>query len=91
MWMKFLACFSSKLDYEMFLLPLDFGQSNKTFYGIYLHFLNITFAKLPSGESIYPGEFSFFYISPLKSLNLVLIPGAKLDGQRGTWAGSLYE
>ena len=56
-----------------------------------LHFLNITFAKLHSGESIYPGEFNFFYISPLKSLNLVLIPGAKLDGQRGTWAGSLYE
>ena len=56
-----------------------------------LHFLNITFAKLPSGESIYPGEFNFFYVSPLKSLNLVLIPGANLDGQRGTWAGSLYE
>ena len=29
----------------------------------------------------------FFYISPLKSLNLVLMPGAKLDGYRGTWAG----
>ena len=29
----------------------------------------------------------FFYISPLNSLNLVLIPGAKFDGHRGTWIG----
>ena len=36
-----------------------------------LHFLNIIFA----------------YIAPLKSLNLVLNPGAKLDGHRGTWTG----
>ena len=56
-----------------------------------LHFLNITFAELPSGESTNPGEFNFFYISPLKSLNLVLIPGAKLDGHRGTWTGCFSE
>ena len=29
----------------------------------------------------------FFYISPLKFLDLVLIPGVKLDGHRGTWTG----
>ena len=29
----------------------------------------------------------FFYISPLNYLNLVLAPGAKLEGHRGTWAG----
>ena len=29
----------------------------------------------------------YFYISPLKSLNLVLIHGAKLDRHRGTWTG----
>ena len=34
------------------------------------------------------GSMNFFFdISPLKSLNLVLMPGAKLDGYRGTWAG----
>ena len=27
----------------------------------------------------------FFYISLLKSLSLVLIPGIKLDGHRGIW------
>ena len=30
-------------------------------------------------------EFNFFHITPLKSLNLVLIPVAKLDGHRGSW------
>ena len=34
------------------------------------------------------GSMNFFFdISPLKSLNLFLMPGAKLDGYRGTWAG----
>ena len=33
----------------------------------------------------------FFYISPLKSLNLVLIPGAKLDGHWGTWTGCIKD
>ena len=41
-----------------------------------LHFLNIIFAKLSGGKSV-------------KSLNLVLIPGGKFDGHRGTWAGCL--
>ena len=63
---------------------MDFGQSNNTFYGS-LAFLNITFTLLPGGKSTGPGEFTFFYIAPLKSLNLVLIPGAKLDGHRSTW------
>ena len=31
----------------------------------------------------------FLYISPLKSLNLVLGVGTKLDGHRGTWAGCI--
>ena len=52
-----------------------------------LHFLNTIFAKLPSENSTGPGEFNFFYISPLRSLNFVLIPGAKLGGHRGTWTG----
>ena len=54
-----------------------------------LHLLNITFALLPREKSTDPGEFNFSYVSPLKSLNLVLIPGAKLDGHRSTWTGSL--
>ena len=34
------------------------------------------------------GSMNFFFdISPLKSLNLVLMPGAKLDGYWGTWGG----
>ena len=58
---------------------------------ISLHFLNIIFAKLPSGKSTGPGEFSFFHISLLKSLNLALVPGAKLDADRGTWTGCLKD
>ena len=65
----------------------------------YLYFLNIisngidlgkhleSFAKLPGGNSTGPGEFNFFYISPLNSLNLALIPGAKFDEHQGTWTG----
>ena len=54
-----------------------------------LHFLKKTFAELPSGKSTNPGEFNFFNVSPLKSLNLVLILGADLDGHWGTWTGCI--
>ena len=47
--------------------------------------LNMIFAYLLGEKSTGPGE--FFNLSPLKSLSLVLIPGAKLDGHRGTWTG----
>ena len=33
---------------------------------------------------------SLFYISPLKFLNLILIPGAKLDGHKGIWTGFFH-
>ena len=45
--------------------------------------------QLPGRKSTFPSEFNFSYISPLNSLNLVLIPGAKLDGHRGTWTGCI--
>ena len=38
------------------------------------------FAQLPGGKSTGPGEFNLFYTSPLNSLNLVVIPSAKIDG-----------
>ena len=41
-------------------------------------------------KSTGPGEFNFIYISPLKSLHLVLIPRAKLDDHRGSWTGCLH-
>ena len=47
-----------------------------------LHFFQKKFGLSPGGKSFSPGEF-FFYISLLKSLSLVLIPGAKLDVHRG--------
>ena len=37
------------------------------------------------GKSTGPSNFDFVYISRLKCLNLVLIPGARLDDHRGTW------
>ena len=33
---------------------------------------------------------SLFYISPLTFLNLILIPGAKLDGHKGIWPGFFH-
>ena len=55
-----------------------------------LHFLKKVFAKLSGEKSTGPGEFNFFYISPLKSLDLVLIPGAKLDGHRDIWTECIF-
>ena len=48
---------------------------------------NIIFAQLFDEKSTGTSKFSFIYISRLKSLNLVLIPGAKLEGHRSTWTG----
>ena len=48
-----------------------------------LHLLSIAFAYLPVRKLTGLGD--FFYIYQIKSLNLVLIPGAKLDGHQGTW------
>ena len=64
-----------------------------------LHFLDVIgnesgldkylqiFASLPGGKSTNPGKFNFLYISPLNFSNLLLIPGAKFNGHRGTWTG----
>ena len=66
----------------------------------YLYFLNIAdnendlgkylkiFTQLLGGKSTVPGEFVFLYF-PLNSLNLILIPGAKLDSLLGTWTGCM--
>ena len=43
----------------------------------------------PVENQLVPVNLFFLYISPLKSLNLALIPGAKLDAHRGTWTGCL--
>ena len=57
-----------------------------------LDFLSTIFVQLPGGNLTRPGEFIFLiYIFPLKSLNLVLISGVKLDGHRDTWTGYLKE
>ena len=68
-----------------------------------LYFLNITgntndldknlksFAQLPGEKSTGPGELNFLIMSPLNSLNLVLIRGAKFDGHRRTWTGRTCE
>ena len=62
-----------------------------------LHFLNImgngnnlgeyseNFCLAPRWENNCPTEILFFNISPLNSLNLVLVPGAKSNGHRGSW------
>ena len=55
-----------------------------------LHFINIIFAELPDEQSIGPGEFNFFYISPLKSLNLGIIPGCKIRWPPGHLGCNLF-
>ena len=54
-----------------------------------LHLLSIVLLTSPVENQLALVIFFFFYISPLKSFNQVLIPGAKLDGHRGTWTGCL--
>ena len=55
-----------------------------------LHFINIIFAELPDEQSIGPGEFNFFYISPLKSLNLGIIPRCKIRWPPGHLGCNLF-
>ena len=45
------------------------------------------FCLAPGGKTTGPSEICFFDFSPLNSLNLVLIPGAKSNGHRDTWTG----
>ena len=56
----------------------------------FLCFLSMTFAELPGGKSTDPCEFNISDNSPLKYMDLVLIPSAKLNGHRGTWTGCLH-
>ena len=74
---------------SFFLFALDFGQSDKSFYGVFAFFKHNFFLalwwKINWLRWIY-----FFCVTPLKSLNLVLIPDAKLDGYRGSLTGCFY-
>ena len=67
---------------------LGFGQNNNTFYRNSAFFKH-NFCLAPRWKINWPRWIFFFYISPLKSLNLVLIPGAKLDGYWGTCTGCM--
>ena len=68
-----------------FSCALDFGQSNNTFYGISAFFKH-NFCLVLRWK-INQRRWIYFFLDSLESLNLVLIPGAKLDGHRGTWTG----
>ena len=77
--------FPSKLDGEMFHCALHFGQSSYTFYEISAFFKhNFCLARL---SKMTPVNLIFIYISPLKSLTLVLILSANLDGHRALRQG----
>ena len=52
-----------------------------------LHFFEHNFCLATRWKINWPQWIYFLYFSSLKSLNLVLIPGAKLGGHRGTWTG----
>ena len=73
-----------------FLRALNFGQSNNMFYEISTFFKHNFLRNFPVENELAPVNFIILYISPLKSSNLVLIPGAKLIGHRGTWTGCLH-
>ena len=68
---------------------LDFGQSNGKFYGISALFKH--FCLAPQWIINWTRWTNFIYISQLKSLNLVLIPGVKLNVHRDTWAGYICD
>ena len=44
-------------------------------------------AELPGGKGTGPGKFRLFYFSPLSSLNLAVIPGARADDHWDNWTG----
>ena len=69
-----------------FPCALDFGQSSDTFYKICTFFKH-NFAHLSGEKSTGLVNLILSYISSLKSLDLVLNPGVKLDGLRDSWAG----
>ena len=73
----------------LWILLLSLPFSNNTFYGISAFFKH-NFCLAPRWKMTWPQWIYFFYISPLKSLNLALIPGTKLDGHRGTWRECYY-
>ena len=64
--------------------------STDPYYPVFSHILcSVIFPQLSGGKSTGPSELNFLNISPLKSLNLILIPSAELGGHRGTWTGCL--
>ena len=76
--------FPSQLHSEMFPLHLGFWQKQDilwNFWFLWRKFLRSSLVK--NWQS--PVNYIFLYISPLKCLNLVLIPGVKMDNHRGTW------
>ena len=81
----------SRLYGEM--LPLCFGLWPKQQHvlGNLCIFKTKFLLNSPVENQLAPVNLIFLYISPLKFLNLVLIPGAKLDGHRGTWTGYIHD
>ena len=75
----------SELDDEMLPLVLWILATVATCFIESLDILNTIFLSSLISNPLDPVDFIFFYISSLKSLNLVLIPGAKLDDHQGTW------
>ena len=80
----------SKLDGEMLLLRFEFWPKLQYVLWnlcIFMESLQSLLFSFPVENQLTLVNLIFFYVSPLKSLNLVLIPGADLDGHRGTWTG----
>ena len=75
---KVIGSYSSKLDREMPLLRFGFWPE----IDIWKFLLNP-----PAENQLAPVSLNYFHISPLNYLNLVLIPGAKLDGHRALRQG----
>ena len=83
------TCCASKSDGEMLSLSFGFGQSSNTFYRISSFFKHEIYL-FPRWKINWPQWiYLLLYSPPLKYLNLVLIPGAKLDVHWGTWTGRL--
>ena len=79
---------TSKLDRETFPFRFGLSQSNNTSYKISSIF-KYNFCLAPRWKLTWRQLICFFYISPLKSMDLILIIGKKLDGQLGTWTGRM--
>ena len=87
---KMFGSFPSQLHSEMFPLHLGFWPKQHILWNFWFFWRKFLRSSLVENWQS-PVNYIFLYISPLKYLNLVLIPGVKMDNHRGTWTDCIKQ